>query len=145
MKLKVQIDSQTYEVELGDLNARPIRATVDGEIFEVWPESENQLAVAPQAATTPRPAAPSAPAAGAARPSTATSSTNAVCAPIPGVIISIAVQAGATVARGQELCMLEAMKMNNAIRSPREGKIASVPVNVGQAVKHGDVLITFEP
>jgi biotin carboxyl carrier protein len=143
MKLTVKIDSQTYEVEVGDLNARPIQATVAGEAFEVWPELESQpveatpikAVPAPVVAPAPKPAAAPAPAA----------SNDAVRAPIPGVIISIAVQPGANISRGQELCMLEAMKMNNAIRSPRDGKVAAVPVSVGQAVKHGDVLITFEP
>jgi biotin carboxyl carrier protein len=149
MKLKVQIDAQTYEVEIGDLVARPIHTVVDGEAFDVWPEeaaSQAERSVPtdatpvleskpPAASVTPKPAAAPAPKA----------SADGVRAPIPGVIISIAVQPGASVKRGQELCMLEAMKMNNAIRSPREGIVATVPVSVGQAVKHGDVLITFEP
>ncbi|MFZ6030692.1 MAG: biotin/lipoyl-containing protein [Chloroflexota bacterium] len=146
MKFKVQIDSQTYEVVLGDLNARPIRATIEGETFEVWPESEEQppdsvrTVPAPPAATIPPPAPINSHRTQAAVPSSA----DAVRAPIPGVIISVAAQPGMAVSRGQELCMLEAMKMNNAIRSPRDGKIASVPATVGQAVKHGDVLVTFE-
>jgi len=39
MKLKVQIEGQVFEVEVDDLDARPIVATVDGERFEVWPEA----------------------------------------------------------------------------------------------------------
>ena len=46
MKIKVQIKDQTFEVEVGDLNVRPITAVVDGETFEVWPASD----VAPVAA-----------------------------------------------------------------------------------------------
>jgi biotin carboxyl carrier protein len=150
MKLQVKIDDQTYEVEIGDLTTRPIRATVDGETFDIWPEETASLPTAPRApaATTPAAKPTAAASATAGKPAVApaaTASANAVCAPIPGVIISIAVQPGATVRRGQELCLLEAMKMNNAIRSPRDGQIASVPVSVGQAVKHGDVLVTFEP
>ena len=38
MKMKVKINNQTFEVTLGDLNARPIVATVDGQTFEVYPE-----------------------------------------------------------------------------------------------------------
>jgi hypothetical protein len=38
MKVIVRIDSQQYEVEIADLYARPVIATVDGQRFEVWPE-----------------------------------------------------------------------------------------------------------
>ncbi len=47
MKLRVRIDDQSYDVEVGDLNTRPILATVEGETFEVWPEENGK---APQAA-----------------------------------------------------------------------------------------------
>ncbi len=70
-------------------------------------------------------------------------SSKVVRAPIPGVIVSVAVQPGATVSVGQELCMLEAMKMKNIIRATRSGQIAAVHVSVGQAVKHHDVLMEY--
>jgi hypothetical protein len=38
MKLRVKIQNRTYEVEVGDLLSRPIKATIDGQVFEVWPE-----------------------------------------------------------------------------------------------------------
>ncbi len=69
--------------------------------------------------------------------------TNVVRAPIPGVIISIAVQPGDTVEVGQELCVLEAMKMKNAIRAPRAGTIGKVLAAVGEHVQHHDLLIEF--
>jgi biotin carboxyl carrier protein len=69
--------------------------------------------------------------------------TKAVRAPIPGVIVSIGVQPGDEVTAGQELCVLEAMKMNNAIRASRAGQVATVYVSVGQHVKHHEVLIEY--
>jgi propionyl-CoA carboxylase alpha chain len=59
------------------------------------------------------------------------------------VITAILVQAGSEVVVGQELCKLEAMKMNNSIRASRSGKVGSVMVSIGQHVKHNDVLIEF--
>jgi propionyl-CoA carboxylase alpha chain len=66
-----------------------------------------------------------------------------VYAPLPGVIDSIAVQPGDQVEAGQELCVLEAMKMKNVIRSARSGEVARLHVSVGQHVKHNDALIEF--
>ena len=70
-------------------------------------------------------------------------SGKSVLAPIPGVIIAISVKPGDSVTRGQELCVLEAMKMKNAIRASRDGKIAAILVNVGDHVKNSQVLIEF--
>jgi biotin carboxyl carrier protein len=63
---------------------------------------------------------------------------------MPGVILSIAVKPGDSVARGQPLLVLEAMKMKNPIKSPREGTVSEVRVSAGQSVGYGDVLVTFE-
>lgn len=140
MKLQVQIDNQNYEVEIEDLNARPILAKVNGETVEVMPESVSvaaaPVAVAQSVASAPapvasKPAATPAPSVGA----------NVVVAPIPGVIEAIKVREGDSVKNGQELLILEAMKMKNSIRATRDGKIARVLVSVGQQVPHSHALI----
>jgi biotin carboxyl carrier protein len=132
MKVKVRIDGHTYEVEVGDLNARPIVAVVAGEQYEIWPEEEQSSRPVPgSAAAGPGPAGNGA--------------IKVVLAPLPGVIGTVAVQPGSEVVVGQELCTLEAMKMNNTIRSPRAGQIAVVHVSAGQHVQHHDVLVEYLP
>ena len=66
-------------------------------------------------------------------------------APIPGVVAAVAVSPGQTVARGDELLTLDAMKMMNVIRSPWDGTIATVHVSEGNRVVQGAALITFVP
>ena len=139
MKMKINIEDKTFNVEINDLHARPIQANVDGEIFEVWPEESTRPAAAA------RPAAPQ-PAAPAATPmsSPGAASSNAVIAPIPGVIIEIKVAAGDNVTYGQELCVLEAMKMKNSIRANHDGTIAKILVATGDQVQQGKVLMEFQ-
>ncbi len=138
MKIRVKIDEKTYDVEVGDLNGRPILATLEGETFEVWPAEESAelspAAVEPGCEPTPAPAAAG---------GLAVDKSKSVQAPIPGVILSVAVKPGDSVKTGQELCMLEAMKMKNAIRANRDGKIANVLVASGDTVRHGQVLMEF--
>jgi biotin carboxyl carrier protein len=67
-----------------------------------------------------------------------------VLAPLPGVIVAVLVKPGDQVARGQELCTLEAMKMKNAIKSSREGIIDTIAVNIGDQVNHGQMLMSFK-
>ncbi|GHC53770.1 biotin/lipoyl-containing protein [Ulvibacter litoralis] len=69
---------------------------------------------------------------------------NDITAPMPGLIIEVAVTEGQEVKKGDFLCVLEAMKMENALTSPRDGVIKSVTISTGQTVDKGDILIEFE-
>jgi glutaconyl-CoA/methylmalonyl-CoA decarboxylase subunit gamma len=165
MKYRIKVDDQSFEVEIEDLNARPVLVKVDGEIFEIWPDNgvvgqprvkaappDHEKPVAKAASPAGHGAAQAAAPVAAAEPAVLSSADatvppkailNLVRAPIPGVITAVNVQPGATVKPGQQLCVLEAMKMNNSIRSSREGHIASVHVSVGQHVRHNEVLVEF--
>ena len=65
-------------------------------------------------------------------------------APMPGLVLSIDVEAGQTVEKGTPLLILEAMKMENVLKSPGDGVIKSVEVQQGVAVEKGQVLIEME-
>lgn len=67
----------------------------------------------------------------------------AVCASIPGLVVSVAVGPGDTVAAGQTLLVMEAMKMQNPVRAPRAGRVGRVRVSPGQLVEGGAALIEF--
>jgi propionyl-CoA carboxylase alpha chain len=61
-------------------------------------------------------------------------------APMPGTVLRVAVAAGDTVAAGEPLLWLEAMKMEHRITAPAAGVVAELPVSVGQQVEVGAVL-----
>lgn len=69
--------------------------------------------------------------------------SNAVLAPMTGLVIQLAVAEGDLVSQGQILGVMEAMKMETALLAPRDGRIASVNCTVGAAVEGGLVLITL--
>ncbi|UYW00451.1 acetyl-CoA carboxylase biotin carboxyl carrier protein subunit [Flavobacterium agricola] len=69
---------------------------------------------------------------------------NAIKAPMPGLILEINVAVGLEVQEGENLLILEAMKMENSFDSPRSGIIKSIAVTKGQAVDKGQLLIEFE-
>lgn len=69
---------------------------------------------------------------------------NAIKAPMPGLILEINVAVGQEVQEGDNLLILEAMKMENSFDSPRSGVIKSITVEKGQAVEKGQLLIEFE-
>ena len=63
---------------------------------------------------------------------------------IPGRIISVAVVPGDAVDAGQELLVVEAMKMQNELRAPRSGIVSNVAVGVGGTIEVGDLLLVLE-
>lgn len=71
--------------------------------------------------------------------------SNKVLSPMPGHLISYAVKVGDEVQPGQELCIVEAMKMQNIVRSPRVGKIANLNIPVGASLKADQVIIELVP
>jgi len=132
MKVTVSIDGQTYVVDIEDINKRPIVAMVDGERFEIQPETEMGVPPASEAAPAKE--------AGSIH---ATWNSNVLLAPLPGTIAEIFVLPGAKVEPGQPICVIEAMKMKNIIHANRSGTIANVSVSPGQPVKHRQVLVEF--
>jgi len=65
-------------------------------------------------------------------------------APMPGKIVRVLVAEGDTVAAGQGLLVVEAMKMQNELKSPRAGCVVALPAREGATVAAGEVLATIE-
>ena len=154
-----------FVIDVQELDADRFELQVGGESYEVTLSENENL---PQAIITPGylPASPATPAGataaatadtGRARAAPATATTaaapparpaaagkgSALNAPMPGVILEVKVQPGDVVQRGQQVLVLEAMKMHNLIGAPKNGTITEVCVAAGQAVGHGDVLIRY--
>ena len=62
-------------------------------------------------------------------------------APMPGLVLEVAVTPGASVKKGDTLLILEAMKMENIIKAPGDGEIEVVHVKQGEAVEKNQLLI----
>jgi len=70
--------------------------------------------------------------------------SGALEAPMPGRVIAVRVEPGQAVTKGQELLVVEAMKMENALRAPRDGTVKSVAARAGDMVSAGVVLVELE-
>lgn len=139
-RFRMTWEGKVYEVTVEDPDANPVRVTVDGETFEIPLESLDagqQVTVASHEVVRAGPSVPAA----APRPASVTG--RVVKAPMPGTIHKVSVKPGDRVAQGQELLVLEAMKMKNVIRATAPGQVVKVNVLEKQSVQHGDVLIVF--
>ena len=117
--------------------------TVNGNVYQVTVEE----GTVPNAVSAPAPAAAPAPApAPAAAPAPAPAPAGGgtpVKASVPGKIVRLEKNVGDTVASGDTVLILEAMKMEIPVVAPEGGTIQSFQVGVGDAVESGDVLATL--
>ncbi len=141
-RFKVVVGDETFDVEIiGDQSLA--EASITPSLVPA--EGRARTGAPPVAATAPaakreavpRPPPKPAPRAGGG------GGVGALVAPMPGVILAVSVQPGDVVTRGQEVAVLEAMKMQNSVKSPRDGTIAEVCVAAGQAIGHGDAIVRF--
>lgn len=127
-----------YRVQLPPAGARDnamMAVQVDYRPFTV--EIDGRLTTGP----APRERKASGPAAGGA---TAAAVKGGVAAQIAGRVLSIKVNVGDTVAKGDVLLLLEAMKMENEIKAPGSGIVKDIPVAEGGRVSEGQVLVVIE-
>ena len=67
-----------------------------------------------------------------------------IVAPMPGKVVRVHVEPGASVEKGDGVVVVEAMKMQNEMKAPRAGTVVSVNVQPGDTVNAGDVLAVLE-
>ena len=159
----LDISDREFVIDVQELSADQFEVVVGDESYQVTLSSDENLAEAvitpglqANADGTPRVSAaskvakvrkepsPAAAAAPAPRKAAGGGGKGAVCAPMPGVILEVSVKVGDTVERGQQLAILDAMKMHNVIGAPRAGTIAEVFVDAGQNVDHGAAIVKFK-
>lgn len=125
-KLKITVEGKSYEVTVelmeGGGASAPAPAPVDSPI---------PIASASVSAPTPPPPAP-APAAGA---------PGMVTSPLAGKVVTVQVKPGQQVKEGEQLIVLEAMKMNTYVIAPSDGTVAEILVQPGDATEEGQPLV----
>jgi len=67
-----------------------------------------------------------------------------ILAPMPGKVVRVQTETGATVEKGAGVIVVEAMKMQNEMKSPRDGIVISINVKPGDTVNAGDVLAVID-
>lgn len=137
-KYQININDQNFEVTLLKHNDDYLKFEVAGKIYEttISPIIEER-----KAATNFAQEALSQ----AVAPLKQTKSfSHDLVAPMPGFIVAINVKEGQEISAGQNLLVIEAMKMENNITASRNCKIKKIHVSVGQEVKNAQMLISFD-
>ena len=138
--IKVQVSGKWYTVEVPDYLAVPLWVLVDGEPVEVdlddvqelianLPSNNLEVEIQQDDETL----------------QTAGLLALPVRAPLPGVIVSVEVRVGDRVEIGDDVCVLEAMKMHQMLRSEWSGVVSTILVQTGQNVAGGQTILEIVP
>jgi 3-methylcrotonyl-CoA carboxylase alpha subunit len=114
-------------VMLGDASFR-IRAVRDGIDWHLFRDGIHHVLTLKSVQTSPEPDA----------------IIGTLAAPMPGKVLQVLVQPGATVAKGAPLVILEAMKMEHTIAAPYDGRVAAIHYKAGEQVDEGAELLRLE-
>ena len=137
------LHGETYHVHVSGVghkeqNRRPFFLRIDGVLEEALVEAVTEILPSAEGRVLTRQAGldsvrlkPSAP--------------GDVAAPMPGRVTAILVGVGDTVAKGQTVLVVEAMKMETQIHAPIAGKVTAVLVAAGDAVNPDETLLRIEP
>ncbi len=133
---KFKIHGTQYEVEIDDFEGNIANIEVNGTKYQV--EIENNI-VKPKTPKLVRKTVVKNPGEGiVVGPSTG---TYQIKSPLPGTIIKILIAVGDTVKKGDNMLIMEAMKMENNILAEKDGVVKSIKVSVGDNVLQNDVLL----
>lgn len=136
---KYIIDGKEYVVAIGEIIENTANVTVNGEEFKVEmepekePEKKKVVLGQPSVEKTEETST-----------TVNVNTSNAVKAPLPGVITSIEVVVGQDVKAGDTVVILEAMKMANNIEAEKDGKVTAICVKQGENVLEDAPLVVIE-
>jgi acetyl-CoA/propionyl-CoA carboxylase, biotin carboxylase, biotin carboxyl carrier protein len=119
--------------EVPEKNAREVEVEVNGKLFRVRVFGDEGV----RGGTGP-------PRRTRGETRRASTSGDAVSAPMQGTIVKVLVEVGQEVAADEPVCILEAMKMESEVRSQKAGTVSEIRVQTGQTVRSGESLIFVE-
>jgi glutaconyl-CoA/methylmalonyl-CoA decarboxylase subunit gamma len=136
-KYKFTINGNDYVVHIRDIEDNIAEVDVNGTHYEVVVHNEIKTTKTPRLVRKPIEKLPGE---GQIKKK-ATTGKHEVTAPLPGTILKLNVSVGDIVSEGQNLLVMEAMKMENQVQTSRGGEIISIKVKVGDTVLQDDVLL----
>lgn len=146
-KGRVSVDGRVMEVDFENISGQPVYSMViDGKSYEAYVyEGEDEWQVLllgqqyPVRVEDEREKRLRAAAGGAV----AESGEFNLKAPMPGLVVSVAVEPGQEVSKGAVLVILESMKMQNELKAPRAGTVSRVKVRAGETVEQRQTLLSI--
>jgi biotin carboxyl carrier protein len=135
--MRLKVNGEWYSVEVGDAYQSPVEVNVDGEIYLV------EMGVADSGALpAARRQAPKVDQPGLR--GITEGDERVIRSPLPGKVVSIIATKGQVLEAGDEICVLESMKMEQTVRMAKAGTVKNIKIKADQAVNAGSPLIELQ-
>jgi biotin carboxyl carrier protein len=134
-KIKLKINGKDYIVEVDSIDSNPVKVLVNGEEIEVYTD---QLELEVKDSIDKKEIIKN------SNSNKDESSGRTFYSPMPGVIISVALKEGDQVVTGDDVCILEAMKMQQVLKADWSGIVKTVFVSSGDQINDGSPIIELE-
>lgn len=136
-RLRLRIDEEWYEIEIGDTYQSPVEVVVDGEAFSIEIGAPSDGVMPKRRKQSPKAEMPG-------LRGESKGDERSIRCPLPGKIVSISVEKGQLLEIGDEICMLESMKMEQSVRMSKPGKIKNIKVKKDQIINAGQTLVEIQ-
>ena len=136
-RMRMKVNGEWYDVEIGDAYQSPVEVLVDGEIYLVEMGLASDGLPAPrmrQAAKVEQPGLRG----------ITEGDERVIRSPLPGRIVSIKVNKGQLLEPGDEICVLESMKMEQSVRMAKAGMVKNIKIKSGQNINAGTPMIELQ-
>ena len=137
-QLRVRVNGEWYTIEVGDVYQSPVEVVVDGESYlvelDTAVESGAALTRGRQQRKVEQPGLRG----------ITQGDDRVIRCPLPGKVISIAVEKGQVLEAGDEICQLESMKMEQSVRMATGGTVKNVKIKKDQSLTAGTPLIELQ-
>ena len=137
-RIRVRVNGDWYNVEVGDIYQSPVEVLVDGEPYEVELGSAD-AGVPPRARTRQQRKVEQPGLRGITQ-----GDDHVIRCPLPGKVVLISVTKGQVVEPGDEICVLESMKMEQSVRMAQGGTIKNIKIKKDQSVNAGSPLVELQ-
>ena len=135
--MRMKVNGEWYDVEVGDVYQSPVEVVVDGETYLV------EMGVAADGLPAPRMRqAPKAEQPGLR--GITEGDERVIRSPLPGKVISITVTKGQLLEPGDEICVLESMKMEQSVRMAKAGMVKNIKIKEAQNLNAGAPMIELQ-
>lgn len=140
-RVRVRVNGEWYDVQVGDVYQSPVEVEVDGETYLVELEAATSQGRArtgsSRATARPRQEQPG-------LRGIQQGDDKVVRSPLPGRVVSVSVVKDQALQPGDEICVLESMKMEQSVRMAHTGVAKNIKIKKDQSVGAGDPLLELQ-
>ena len=135
--MRMKVNDEWYDVEVGDAYQSPVEVVVDGETYLVEMGIAADGLPAPRMRQAPKVEQPG-------LRGITEGDERVIRSPLPGKVVSITVTKGQVLEPGDEICVLESMKMEQSVRMAKGGMVKNIKIKTAQNINAGAPMIELQ-